>query len=200
MKAQEYTYHQSQQQIQDEAVIIEQAKQNPERFQPLYDRYYKPVFRYFYKRVSSEAIAADLTSQLFVKVLQKIKTYENRGIPFSSWLFRIAYSIVNDYYRKKKKRVITVQTEDILDWFSEGESSDSNDQEEKMVKVQWVTEALKKLKPEQIDLVEMRFFEGLSFKEIGEILEIKENTAKVRCFRITEKLMKSWKKHEKDVS
>ena len=112
-------YHQTDAAIENEAALIDKAKVDPKYFEPLYDKYYVSMFQYFYKRVATEEIAADLASQLFVKVLQQISTYEHRGVPFSAWLFRIAYSLVNDHYRAKKKRIVSVESDEILDWLSD---------------------------------------------------------------------------------
>lgn len=188
-------YHQSGSAIENEAAVIDKAKKDPKAFEPLYDKYYVSMFNYFYKRVATEETAADLTSQLFVKVLQQIQSYEHRGVPFSAWLFRIAYSLVNDHYRAKKKRVISVESDEVLDWLADPIVQNTAGDETQ--KIEWAMKAIKNLKKDQLDLVEMRFFDGLSFKEIGEILGIKENTAKVRCFRITEKLQKEWNKKSK---
>jgi RNA polymerase sigma-70 factor (ECF subfamily) len=88
--------------LEEERIQIEQAKQNPEKFGPLYRKYYEPIFRYIYKRMDDIETVHDVTSMVFVKALSNLNRYEYRGLPFSSWLFRIAKSELNQSFRDKK--------------------------------------------------------------------------------------------------
>ena len=85
-------YHQSDTRIQSELRIIEKSKKNPNHFAPLYEQYHENIFRYIVKRVDDVEAAYDITSNVFVKALTNLHKYEFRGVPFSSWLFRIAKS------------------------------------------------------------------------------------------------------------
>ena len=85
-----FAYHQNELVLQEELMIIEKAKMNPQFFAPIYNRYYESIFRYIYKRVDEQEAAFDITSNVFVKALGALNKFEFRGVPFSSWLFRIA--------------------------------------------------------------------------------------------------------------
>ena len=91
------TYHQSAFRLDEEMKLVERAKEHPRYFAPLYERYHEAIFRYVFKRVDEIESAYDITSCVFIKAMGSIQKYENRGVPFSSWLFRIA---------KKKRNVL----------------------------------------------------------------------------------------------
>jgi RNA polymerase sigma-70 factor (ECF subfamily) len=107
-------YHHTAEQLLDEQLLIEAAKENPERFAPLYDKYYKQIFGYVYQRMDDKETAFDLTAQVFLKALTNIQRYEHKGVPFASWLFRIAHSEVMQLFRdKKNKRAINADIGDM---------------------------------------------------------------------------------------
>jgi RNA polymerase sigma-70 factor (ECF subfamily) len=179
-------YHHTAEQLIDEQLLIEAAKENPERFAPLYDKYYKQIFGYVYQRMDDKETAFDLTAQVFLKALTNIQRYEYKGVPFASWLFRIAHSEVMQLFRdKKNKRAINADIGDMRHICEEVEEPYF---EEYLPALQQV---IKQLPEEDLQMVEMRFFEKRPFKEIAEILNITENNAKVRMYRILERLKKT---------
>lgn len=169
---------------------IRAAQSDPRQFRPLYQRYYEQIFRYVFRRCESEALAADLTSQVFLKALKELHKYENRGLPFSAWLYRIASNEINMFYRKQKKqRVVSADTS----LYRELEDTGSEQQAEKMqieLQEQQLRKVLKTLKPEELSLIEWRFFEKRPFAEIADLLDITEANAKMRTYRLLERLRK----------
>ena len=112
-----------------------------------------------------------------------IKRYEYKGVPFSAWLFRIATNEINMYFRKtNKERVVSLDKNNISHIIAEVKENDSDDNKKMLLL------ALSKLKPEEMQLVELRFFEERPFAEVGNIAGITENNAKVKLYRILEKL------------
>ena len=181
-------YHVTEDQMASEMQVIEAAKTNPERFEPLYRKYYEQIFRYVYQRMDDRELAFDVTSQVFLKALTNIKKYEFRGVPFSSWLYRIALSETNKAFREKNaSRTVNIETVQLKGMMTEMDE-DEPDQEALR---EALLEAVNDLREGDLQLVEMRFFEKRPFKEIAEILEITENNAKVRTYRILEKLKKA---------
>ena len=176
-------YHQTNQRMEEELSWIRRAQKDPECFGPLYKKYHEQIFRYVYQRMDDEETAFDVTSQVFMKALNNLNRYEFRGVPFSSWLYRIAKSELYQSFRDKKaERTVNIescQLSEIIEEFEE----DSTELNKKRL-----FESLAKLKEKDMQLIEMRFFEKRSFKEIGEILDITENNAKVKAFRAIEKL------------
>ncbi len=176
-------HHKSDKDIQLELQQINAAKQNPAQFNVLYERYFKSIYIFVHRRTDDEELASDITSHVFLKAMINIKKYEHKGVPFSAWLFRIAFNEVNMYFRKNKgNRIISIEQSGMLQMVQEAELTDDNDKLEQM------TAALKKLDSEDILLIELRFFEKRSFAEVGEIVGITENNAKVRLYRIIDKL------------
>jgi RNA polymerase sigma-70 factor (ECF subfamily) len=176
-------YHQSTFRLEDEMSLIEIAKKDPRQFAPLYKKYHEAIFRYVYKRVDDEEAAYDITSCVFVKALASLPKYEFRGVPFSSWLFRIAKSELYQSFRDKKaQRTVSIDSVTIVQFIDELNEDFSEEQRITLLN------SLKLLKDHQLQLIEMRFFEKRSFKEIGEIVGLTENNAKVKTFRTLVKL------------
>ena len=89
-------FHKTKTDIKSELQEIEESKKNPKKFEILYNRYHEQIFRYLYSRVDNTHLAADLTSQVFYKALLNIENYSFKGVPFASWLYRIAYNEMNN--------------------------------------------------------------------------------------------------------
>jgi RNA polymerase sigma-70 factor (ECF subfamily) len=118
-----------------------------------------------------------------MKALTNLQKFEFRGVPFSSWLFRIAKSELYQSFRDTKARrtvnIDTVFSAQIMEEFVEDYTDEQRAQ---------LMSALHLLKPNQLQLIEMRYFEKQSFREIGNFLGITENNAKVKTFRTLLKL------------
>ncbi len=181
-------YHQSESVIQLELEWIQKAKTNPGDFAPLYTKYYSAIYKYIYQRMDDIDMAGDVTSQVFIKALQNIHKYEFRGVPFSSWLYRIAKSELNQAFRDNAAlQTVNIDTQSIGHFIDDFEEEDLEEQKVKL------KHALSQLKADELQMIELRFFEKRSFKEIGEIMDMTENNAKVKSFRTLEKLKKLFK-------
>ena len=120
-----------------------------------------------------------------MKAIKNLHKYEFRGVPFVSWLYRIAKSELYQAFRDSKAdRTVNIDSIHMANMIEEFEYDESEENKERLLV------CLSKLKEEDMQLLELRFFEMRSFKEIGEILEITENNAKVKSFRALEKLKK----------
>lgn len=172
---------------QTEAEQIEAARKDPGKFEILYKIHHPSIFRFILTRVNLPDTAADLTSQVFVKALSALPDYEYRGIPFSSWLFRIAYNQCMIYFRERKNSHYVVIDNPTIEKLMDGYRQLSD---EPLPDLSGLRYALQHLKDEEVEIIEMRFFEERSFRTIGEILGITENNAKVRTYRILQKLRK----------
>lgn len=182
-----FAYHQSGLVLQEELTLIEKAKMNPQFFAPIYNKYHEAIFRYIFKRVDEEEAAYDITSNVFLKALGALNKFEFRGVPFSSWLFRIAKSELYQSFRDKKaNRTINIDLVTIVQIVDEICDDQTEENRQKLLK------SLTLLKENELQLIEMRFFEKRSFREIGEILSLTENNAKVKTFRALAKLKKKF--------
>lgn len=131
-------------------------------------------------------LTADLTSQVFLKVLARIEQFTERGLPFSSWLYRIAVNECNDFFRKNKRsRVVYVEEPAFNNLFVEMFPDDLREELEKKLHV-----VLQRLKPDELQIIELRFFEDMPFKMVAEVLNITETYAKVRTYRTLDKMKK----------
>lgn len=176
--------------IQQEWVEVQAAQKNPALFRVLYTRYYESIFRFVYKRTGEESVAADVTSQAFLKAMQKLHKYTFQGVPFSAWLFRIASNEVAQYYRKtKKNRVVAID-----DYSLEDVTEEMEDQHELTLQSSILQEVIQELKPDEVQLVELRFFEKRPFKEVADIMDMTENNAKVKVYRLLQKMRKKFEK------
>lgn len=179
-------YHATEEQMQSEHEIVEAAKKDPAKFEPLYRKYHEQIFRYVYQRLDDQDLAYDTTSQVFLKALTNLYRYEFRGVPFSSWLYRIAMSETNNLFKKRKaQRAVNIDSVQIYELIDEADVDDRDE------KYQLMIEAIGELKDDDLNLIEMRFFEKRPFKEIAEILGITENNAKVKTYRILDRLQKN---------
>lgn len=165
---------------------VEKAKSNPEAFRLLYNKYYEPILRFVYQRCADKETAYDITAHVFLKAMQNLKQYSYKGLPFSSWLYRIARNEVIDFFRQSKNmRVVSIDYTGLSNILHEA------DYAEKEEHIQIILKELKTLTDDEMQIIEMKYFEKRQFKEIAEILEISETNAKVKAHRIIEKLRKS---------
>lgn len=130
-----------------------------------------------------------MTAQVFLKAMLNLQKYQFKGVPFASWLYRIAHNEVMQLFRSQKdKRAINA---DISDLRFICEEHDEPFFEEYIPAIK---KLIQELNSDDLQMVELRFFEKRPFKEIAEILDITEVNAKVRMYRIIEKLKKSLSK------
>jgi RNA polymerase sigma-70 factor, ECF subfamily len=176
----------SKQQINNnDAELVAKAKADHRCFSLLYDKYYRNIFLFVLRRVNDKHQCSDIVSEVFLKALLNIKIYTDRGFPFSSWLYRIAINEVNSYFRAQKKSMeVDIDIADFKKLFAEAEISNNNDNINAMLA------CLEKLEEEQANLIELRFFDNLSFAEIAAVYGISEANAKMKLYRLLEKLKK----------
>ena len=163
--------------------LVEAAKKNPAHFAPLYDKYFEQIFIYIIKKTQNEELTGDLTSQVFLKAILNISKYEDRGYPFSSWLYKIASNEVNLHFRKTNKtNEVEIKEKDVINLLDDIKSDNTIDLQDKLI------QAMSSLKEKDMHLIELRYFEGLSFKEMGDILQISHGAAKIKLYRSLDKL------------
>ena len=183
MKQESSIYHQSKSAIELEHDVVEKAKKNARDFAPIYKKYHAPILQFVYLRLDDKDLAIDVTQQVFLKAIENLQKYEFRGLPFSSWLYRIAINELNQLFRKNKKmRTINLNESITSDLIHEMEDEEFALHKERLAII------LKKISAADFQLIEMRFFEKRPFSEIGELLDITENNAKVKSYRVIQKL------------
>jgi len=143
----------------------EAGRANETKLGSLYEEYYDKIAHYVYVRIGNRTEAEDLAGEVFLKALESLKSYKERGIPMQAWLFRIAHNLVVDHLRRVTKRktvpIDTVQVEADADPVTVAENN---------IELKRVTKAMEQLTGEQREVLELRFFGGLTSKETGGIL------------------------------
>lgn len=173
--------------IRNEYAILERAKQNPEAFGELYEKYYEKIFNFIYRQTDDEDLTADLCSQTFLNALNHIKRFEFRGVPVSAWFYRIAVNEINKHYRKQKStRVFSIEEVRVKELVTMVAERWDEELIDRMLKY------LKELPVDMLEVLELRFFEDKDFKEIAFILNITESGAKMRTYRSLDKLRKKF--------
>lgn len=159
----------------DESELVALAKTDQLAFGELYERYVKRIYNYIYYRTSNQHDAEDLTSRVFQRAMNHIPKYEDRGVPFSAWLYRIAHNLVVNYHRDRKRRQI-VPIDDFVITALKGEAPENvtqrREQEDELL------QAIRNLPEERQQLLMLKFIERLSNAEIGDVMGRSEGAIK----------------------
>ena len=163
---------------------IRKAKKNDQMaFNFLLDTFWNEVYGFQLKRTKNENDAEDITIQTFSKAFDKIKTYKE-DYKFSTWLITISKNIHIDLVRKQKKSIRNASKDNDEHYFDIVD--DSPTPEHKIIIEQNLAKLLKdikKLKPHYQEVINLRFFQELSYKEISEELNEPINNVKVKLLR-----------------
>jgi RNA polymerase sigma-70 factor (ECF subfamily) len=171
-------------QLEEDKVFILRSQSDPEAFRPLYQKYFKQIFLFILHRVGDRQLASDIASQVFLKALLNIKKFQIRALPFSAWLFRIALNECHDFFRKNSRyRIVTIEDEHVEELYEELTSDSRLEDLHQQLPL-----ILQKLPEADLQLIELRFFDQRSFKEVADIMGITENYAKVKVYRALEKM------------
>ena len=172
--------------IEEEVITIKRAQANPAEFRFLYEKYYKPIFLFVLHRIGEKSLSADITSQVFLKALVNIGKFNFQGLPFSAWLYRIAINECYDFLRKTKRYRLVALDESSVEQLYEELTTETQitDLQERL------PEILGRLSAEEMHLLELRFFEKRSFREVADIMSLTETHAKVKTYRLLDKMRK----------
>ncbi|MEO8774165.1 MAG: sigma-70 family RNA polymerase sigma factor [Gelidibacter sp.] len=164
--------------------IIKSAKKNEQSaFNALLDFFWNDVYGFQLKRTENENDAEDITIQTFSKAFDKIDTY-NEDYEFKTWLITISKNIHIDLLRKRKSSIQKSRHNDPDDFHNIVDESPSP--EDKLITEQNLAKLLrdiKKLKPHYQEVINLRYFQELTYKEISEELNEPINNVKVKLLR-----------------
>ena len=182
----------------EDSVLLDRYKLgNNTSFQTLFLRHKKRIFNYINSKVSDVDVSNDILQETFIKVFKIIKkgSYNEQG-KFLPWVLRISHNLVMDHFRKEKRSKI-IYEKDLYNTFSNIKSSE-NSLKEKIISDKTLSITLSSmintLPDSQKEIVKLRFFENLSFREIAEINNISINTALGRVRYSLNNLRKSMDK------
>lgn len=173
--------------VADEAALVLQARQDPTAFGLLYERYVERVYAYIYHRVGNQQDTEDLTARTFYRALDKLHTYEDRGLPFSAWLFRIAHNLVANWHRDRSRRRF-LSLERIWAHSRVEDTPEVHVEQAETQAALWA--AINRLPSERRDLLLYKFSSRLSNLEIGELMDKSEGAIKSLYFRTLASLRK----------
>ena len=167
--------------LTDEQLVGLYALGNNGAFDTLLKRYEQKVFSYFLYSVKSQELAEDLFQDVFIKVVVRLKNgqYEENG-KFSSWLMRIVHNHLIDYYRTTPSEKILSNDDTEVDLFSQAEIAVNANREQEMIDQQTLQEVrglIALLPNSQREVLMMRVYDELSFKEIAQKTNCSINTA-----------------------
>jgi RNA polymerase sigma-70 factor (ECF subfamily) len=168
----------------EERELVERAKESPDAFGALYDRYFPQIYRFAYSRVRDQSLAEDVTSEVFFKALKNIKRYTYSGHPFSSWLYQIAVNAVADHYRGPSGKEVELE---------EGAGMPSSDpmvvdQVVRRDRSRRVWAAIDRLPHQQRTAMILKFGEDKKIEEIALIMQKSGGAVKLLLHRAVERL------------
>ena len=178
--------------VEQERELVERAKNNTAAFSELYDQYYSQIFGYVLKRTASIEVSQDVTSEAFFKALKNLRQFRWRGVPFSSWLYRIATNEIANYFTKSKPWQFSL--EEVSNSINSSDPSTGTELLQADAELRRheeflaLHENISKLQLKYQEVIVLRFFEDKQLKEIGEILGKREGTVKSLLHRGLEKL------------
>lgn len=163
-----------------ERALVERAQANPDAFGELYDLHYDRIFRYILRRTADLTLAQDITSETFLSALRGLKTFQWRGVPFASWLYRIASNEIATHHRKSRQTIRSSAEDDVslATRSAEDEIRKAQDELNQEGVFLEIHQALEQLPLKYREVIVLRFFEGKRILEIGEILEKRPGTVK----------------------
>ncbi len=162
--------------MQNEESLIRRAQQlDQAALTQIYEENFDKIYRYIVLKIGDRTEAEDLTQQVFLNALQSISSYKSKGLPISSWLYRIAHNQVVDHLRRNSKK-----TSVPLDESLPIPDTDPNPQYEVEMKfqVEEVAAACKKLTPAQQEVISLRFASELSITECAAVMHKTEGAIK----------------------
>jgi RNA polymerase sigma-70 factor (ECF subfamily) len=163
--------------MDQERVLIEAAKKDPDRFAELYEANFERIYAFIVRRVQNREEAEDLTAEVFHHALANLSRFEWRGVPFAVWLFRIAANAIADRRRSARQTVDPGMAEDL-------DQSSWREIERRATLFQLVNS----LPEDQRAVLVKRFVEQKAVREIAKEFGRSEGAIKQLQFRALESL------------
>lgn len=161
--------------LSDDQTLARAIQGDKKAFGALYDQYAGRIYNYIFYRTGSPQDAEDLTSRVFFRAMRHITNYNDRGVPFSAWLYRIAHNLVANWHRDSSRRQ-EVELED-------GYRANKGDEHPEIALMASEEQSalltlIRKQPEERQQLLILKFVEHMSNAEIGEIMDRTEGAIK----------------------
>ncbi|MCX6745473.1 MAG: RNA polymerase sigma factor [Candidatus Parcubacteria bacterium] len=180
-----------------ERYLLYRAKnKDAEAFAQVYDIYTDRIYRFIYFKISSQEEAQDLTSEVFLKTWQYIID-GNEVKNLNAFFYTIARNLVIDYYRKNSQKEVSLSE---MEKFGTEPSTGKKEIErvEREIEFSKIEKQMGKLKDEFREVIILRYIEGMSIKEIAEILQKKKGATRVMLYRAINALKELMEEKKKD--
>jgi len=168
--------------IKEKILLFKAKNKDPEAFAEVYDLYIDKIYRFVFFKINRQEEAQDITSEVFLKTWQYIidgKEIKNLNALF----YKIARNLVIDHYRKASAKDVSLEDIKKSDIEIKESISEQINKIDEKIEIESVEEKLKCLKDEFREIIILRYIEGLSIKEISEIVEKKKGTIRVIIYR-----------------
>ncbi len=164
----------------EEELLAAAMQYNEAALGELYDRYEAKIYSYVYRRTGEQALAEDLTAQVFLKMLESIRDRKAWHSSFSGWLYRIAHNLVIDHYRRRGRHsAIDIEEAPPM----AGDVEDPVVTAEMNLDAERLRAAIRRLTDEQAEVVSLRFLEGYSIAEVAALTNRTEGAIKALQYR-----------------
>lgn len=175
--------------VQDELSLLARARAlESEALAEIHDEYYEPIYRYVVFRVSNQQVAEDLTSEVFLRLLNALRDTTAPQKTLRGWLYGVAYRVVSDYHRKRYRRSEVQLSESI--------PSNTPDPMDRVAnKLNWrqVRAALSELTDSQREVIALRFGQEMPIRNVAEVIGKSEGAVKQLQARAIAKLARTLK-------
>ena len=164
-----------------EEVSLVQAAQRlePEAWNELYNQYYPRIYAFLLTRLRDAMQAEDLAADVFISALRAIRSYEERGLGFSAWLFRVAQNRLTDHLRRSRLRA----SDNLDDWSERLSDDDAVSGASARADRMDVQRALDRLTVDQRQVIHLRFLDGMTSQEVASVLGKSEASVKITQHR-----------------
>ncbi|MBI5876042.1 MAG: sigma-70 family RNA polymerase sigma factor [Chloroflexi bacterium] len=175
----------------DESRLLRRARRNDsEAWSHIYDLYYPRIYAFMLARIRDSMLAEDLAADVFVNALRAINTYEERGLAFIAWLYRIAHNRLIDHYRRSGR----TGTDSLDEMDETGDRLDdkaittSGGLDLERIDLQ---QAVGRLTAEQQQIVQLRFVEGMTSEQVATVMSKSVAAVKIMQHRALKALKQS---------
>lgn len=159
----------------EESELVALAAEDKLAFGELYQRYVKRIYNYFYYRMGSHEDAEDLTARVFIRAMAHIENYDDRGVPFSAWLYRIAHNLVANWHRDNDRHKVIPLDEFLANKILTDAPDTLTEHKEEQ---ELLLASIRRLPEERQQLIFLKFVERMSNQEIGEMMNRTEGAIK----------------------
>lgn len=168
--------------VADEAEFVRRIKDfQADAWDELYDTYFPKMYRYLYVHVGDRDVAEDLAAEVFEQACRGVRRFRYRGVPFSSWLYRVAHNVMVDWRRRRRRSRELPLVQDVI----------GDDPTDHVSTRDELARAMGGLTREQRHVLVLRHVEGHSAASAGEIMGRKENAIRALEFRALSSLRRA---------